>query len=649
MSSAARVLASLLLALTVTTASAETPVFLERWGGLVSGSGPREFDTPSSCALGPNGHLYVTEYGNARVQELTANGEFVRFIDVPDDASGRRAYPDHLVIDGEGHVYLTTRAPSSRIQKYSSDGRLLTWWTSSGVRIDTGNFAPAAMTVDREGNLLVAEYYSQQILRFSPTGTLLSQWSAAPLEGDFANYEGMAVDAHGAVYVTDSFRQKMSKYTADGRLLARWGGPGYAGTRFGGIGRVLYLGNGTLLVMDAGNQRIAWVDTLGTIVGQIGGVPPGARDVFDPTDAVIDRTGRVLAVERVRHSVMVFGPRPDSAPIADAGRDITVECGAPSGTPVRLDGSNSRDPDGESFVWRWSAPGVTFDDPASPTPTGTFPYGTTLVTLTVLDTALTSVDTVRVTVADTAPPALAVTLDPNVLWPPNGHMIPIHATVTASDACGGPVSVALATITNSECRPVLADDRNRRGGGEDGDDHGEHGDHDGEGEDHGHDDDRDRCEGFVRGASFGTADFDFELRAERRGHGAGRTYTVCYEAVDAAGHRARACAEVFVPRDHREGDRLRGARELRFSAEARPNPARGGVEIAFELPRAGHTRLSVYDVAGRLVATPVDEVRSAGAHSVRFTPNRGSGGAQLLLYRLTQGDDVRTGRVLLLP
>src|SRR5262249_54007826 len=43
-------------------------------------------------------------------------------------------------------------------------------------------------------------------------------------------------------------------------------------------------------------------------------------------------------------------------PVADAGRDTSVECGGPGGTAVILNGSYSHDPDGDSLTYVWRGP-----------------------------------------------------------------------------------------------------------------------------------------------------------------------------------------------------------------------------------------------------------------------------------------------------
>lgn len=52
--------------------------------------------------------------------------------------------------------------------------------------------------------------------------------------------------------------------------------------------------------------------------------------------------------------------------------------------------------------------------------------------------------------------------------------------------------------------------------------------------------------------------------------------------------------------------------------EARPNPFNPSTNIDFALEAAGAARIRVYDAAGRLVRTLVDEPRAAGPHSVTW-------------------------------
>ena len=81
-----------------------------------------------------------------------------------------------------------------------------------------------------------------------------------------------------------------------------------------------------------------------------------------------------------------------------------------------------------------------------------------------------------------------------------------------------------------------------------------------------------------------------------------------------------------------------------------PNPFNPSTKLSFKLSTAGHAKLKVYDAAGRLVATLVDEYCDAGRHEVlwdgRDTAGRMSS-AGVYLYRLEADGVVETKRMLL--
>jgi hypothetical protein len=75
-------------------------------------------------------------------------------------------------------------------------------------------------------------------------------------------------------------------------------------------------------------------------------------------------------------------------------------------------------------------------------------------------------------------------------------------------------------------------------------------------------------------------------------------------------------------------------------ANATPNPVSTAAQISFTLPRSGETKLSVFDNAGRVVATLADEVLDAGTYTRTFDAS--SLPAGLYLYRLSSGSYAET-------
>ena len=154
---------------------------------------------------------------------------------------------------------------------------------------------------------------------------------------------------------------------------------------------------------------------------------------------------------------------------------------------------------------------------------GPYPLSTTVVAFTATDAAGNAAHCpASVTVQDTLPPTLAVHTDTASLWPPNHEMVPVHLRWEAHDLCTPTVTVTLVDVTCSE-----ADDAAGMGDGETGHD--------------------------IQGLERGSPDADILLRAERDGHGPGRTYELLYRAVDLAGNATSGTAQVFVPHDQGQG------------------------------------------------------------------------------------------------
>jgi len=77
-----------------------------------------------------------------------------------------------------------------------------------------------------------------------------------------------------------------------------------------------------------------------------------------------------------------------------------------------------------------------------------------------------------------------------------------------------------------------------------------------------------------------------------------------------------------------------------------PNPFNAATQIEFSLPVAGNTRLVVYDLLGREVATLIDGFASAGTHAVRFDGTGLTSG--VYLCRLETGAFARTRKIVLI-
>lgn len=76
-----------------------------------------------------------------------------------------------------------------------------------------------------------------------------------------------------------------------------------------------------------------------------------------------------------------------------------------------------------------------------------------------------------------------------------------------------------------------------------------------------------------------------------------------------------------------------------------PNPFNPGTVISFQLPADSEVRLDVFDILGRLIATPVYGRMSSGYHTVNFDASGLHAG--IYFYRLTAGEFTETRKMTL--
>lgn len=250
-------------------------------------------------------------------------------------------------------------------------------------------------------------------------------------------------------------------------------------------------------------------------------------EVSDSIDYFVD-SGVLLDNLRV-------GLKTNEPPVADAGADQEVDCSSSAGAAVMLDGTLSSDPDEDDVLtYLWSAPdGVVFDDPTSPTPTAMFPIGVTSVTLTVSDSAETASDTVEVTVIDDVPPSVRIAASLGNLWPPNQRIEVILVSVNAADDCTATGALVLQSVLVTSSEP----DDSTGDGSFAGDVAG--GD--------GFTAPVDVTSAFAWDPVTSSFEGDLPLRAERKGNGSGRTYTILATVTDGAGNATSVSTTVVVP------------------------------------------------------------------------------------------------------
>ena len=181
---------------------------LGKWGEQGTGNG--QFKIPDGIAIDKQGHVYVADMLNHRIQKFTPEGEYITQWGKQGFVEGEFNQPSSVAIDLAGNLYVVD-AGNKRIQKFTAAGRFITSWGKRGG--EDGQFwhEPRAVFVDGSGNVFVGE--KGKIQRFDTNGKFLSRWGKeGGGEGEFQEIEGLFVDNSRNVFISDTGNDRIQKF-----------------------------------------------------------------------------------------------------------------------------------------------------------------------------------------------------------------------------------------------------------------------------------------------------------------------------------------------------------------------------------------------------------------------------------------------------
>ena len=140
------------------------------------GEAPGEFLYPTDVATGPDGSIWVSEYGgNDRVQVFNADGSLRRVIGAVGDRPGEFSRPQAIALSSDGARLYVADSCNHRIQIFDDQGTLLSILGEPGKAPGQLHYPYDLVLLD-DGSLLVSEYGSSRIQHLAPDGTSLGIW-----------------------------------------------------------------------------------------------------------------------------------------------------------------------------------------------------------------------------------------------------------------------------------------------------------------------------------------------------------------------------------------------------------------------------------------------------------------------------------------
>ncbi|MGC4022892.1 MAG: NHL repeat-containing protein [Cyclobacteriaceae bacterium] len=195
--------------------------------------------------------------------------------------------PSGIAVDESGNIFVAD-SQNHAIRKIDSNGRVTTVAGTGKPGYEDGPkekaqfFFPTSITIDKKGNLYVADTRNQLIRMIKPNGEVSTlAGKSRPL---FQNPEGIAVDHDNNVYVSDH-TDRIYKITSSGTvsIFAGSGIPGWldgesSTARFFVPRGLAFDGEENLYVADSFNNRIRKIDPSGRVSTVAGTSKKGRRD-----------------------------------------------------------------------------------------------------------------------------------------------------------------------------------------------------------------------------------------------------------------------------------------------------------------------------------------------------------------------------------
>jgi DNA-binding beta-propeller fold protein YncE len=230
-----------------------------------------------------DGNVIVGDTGNRRIRKITPQGLVSTLAGTGEkghqDGEGTVARfntPCGVAVDGDGNVIVgDTR--NHRIRKITPQGHVSTLAGTGEMGHEDGEGTvarfnmPCGVSVDGDGNVIVADRDNHRIRKITPLGlvsTLAGNGEEGHQDGEgtvaqFDFPQGVAVDGEGNVIVADRDNHRIQKITPHGHVstLAGTGEVGHQdgeGTvaQFDDPCGVAVDGGGNVIVADASNHRI---------------------------------------------------------------------------------------------------------------------------------------------------------------------------------------------------------------------------------------------------------------------------------------------------------------------------------------------------------------------------------------------------------
>jgi RHS repeat-associated protein len=287
-----------------------------------SGSGEGQLNSPRGIAVDAEGDIWVADTENDRIQQFSAEGEYLSQFGSSGSGKEQLDSPGGLTVDTGGRVWVADTG-NDRVSRFSAAGSYQGAYSSLSE--------PTGIAISG-GAVLVADTGNDRIVMLANLFTLPPQYfgqfgSSGSGDGQFDGPEGI-VNAGGSLWVADTGNDRVQEWSFNSEYIAQYGSQGSGEDEFDGPSSLATDADGNLWVADTGNSRIQMWNS----------VTPPVSDYTEATVYYMDPDGYLV------HTAASAPPGVEGDAITTSETDTRGNVVRELGAQDRLDALAAEDP-----------------------------------------------------------------------------------------------------------------------------------------------------------------------------------------------------------------------------------------------------------------------------------------------------------------
>ena len=261
------------------------------------------FNQPWGVAVNQRNEIAVTDRKNHRVQIFDCDGTFVRSFGCMGDQEGEFNEPTGIAFHNDNIAVVDRN--NHRVQVFSAQGEFLYQFGGKGNLNHQLNL-PLGLSVDCEGNILVADPRNKSIKIFSPSSQFLRKISQSRSSFIYNFFPWQCIQHEKLLVVSDSYEHCVKVFDKEGVFLYKFGEKGRKKGKFNVPNGLTVNKEGHLMVCDAMNHRVQVFEMSGKFVTNFGISGSGKGELKEPVSMAVLSDGKIVVSDFKNDRIQVF-------------------------------------------------------------------------------------------------------------------------------------------------------------------------------------------------------------------------------------------------------------------------------------------------------------------------------------------------------